>query len=1198
MVEFDSASAANILHLSDLHFGADKQSDPGADAEKWYGQLADDLRKELKCERLDAVIISGDIGNFSDPGEYKAAKLFLDKLCKKFSLDASHLIIVPGNHDLNWKDSKKGYRLTDKDELHEPLKDGYFIELLDGAIRLRDKDAYPMRFNHFSRFYENIFGTPYPLDPGKQAILYHLPELNLLVVGFNSVWEADHKFKKRISINPDSVEFALDQVRTKPELESCLKFAVWHHPLSSPGEDRIKDHGFLERLAQAEFRVCLHGHIHQSEAGLFRYDMSRDGRQIHVAGAGTFGAPVREWAPGYPLQCNLLRLSGNILRVETRCRKEINGTWGPDHRWRQGEGKPNLPYYDISLLHGAHPEKEAEIKKPEAPVKSTIPKPVSVTEAEIKKYRQKAEYLHSSLPVAGFATHLKVPIDIEDIYIPLRAMVNLRGIDDIECYGDSCTAHEHFSRSDATIEVSLLDAFEQAQKRGRQGLVILGDPGSGKTTHMKRILLWCLRNGPETIGLPKDMLPVFLPLRELKELNDGLDRFIQDQLTSRFLKMASDFGKRMMERGNLLFLLDGLDEVADLSQREEVSGWIEEAFTNYPDCRFVVTCRYAGYSPTVRLSEKFLEMHVRPISEEEAEKFIRNWYALVEKSLAKDVEQAESIAHEKADHLIERLRQPDFRARRVFELTRNPLLLTNICLVHRHRGSLPQRPVRLYEECIDVLLEHWRESKKLKLGVTALQGRQVLQPLALWLHQKEGRTKATANELAPIIEPVIKEIQWPNIDAHKFLRLIRDESGLLTGWDQENYGFMHLGFQEYLAAREIRSRFLQEMAGDIKSELLKDLAKHFGESWWQEVALLLLALEDPPLFVPYMREVVNQQTFAKHADFLEMCLDDAVKPSALPFMELLKAKPGKNQSFWERQILALRMVERLDKEALESIIDRLKNHPYDQIRQWIQERFRQADQKVIRPEPSGYELVWVKGGTFMMGSKESKNEQPVHKVTVPDFYMGRYTVTNEEYKLFLESNPKIKEPEYWGDRNYNQPRQPVVGVSWHNAQAFAQWAGLQLPSEAQWEYACRAGTYTRYYTGDLEADLDRAGWYGKNSGGKLHPVGGKEPNALGLYDMHGNVFEWCEDHFHINYDEATADANAWVGKKIENANRVLRGGSWGIAAVHCRAAARVGDRPGGRSISDGFRLVCLPGQPGEQSRSGKSRQEDAECGID
>ena len=130
---------------------------------------------------------------------------------------------------------------------------------------------------------------------------------------------------------------------------------------------------------------------------------------------------------------------------------------------------------------------------------------------------------------------------------------------------------------------------------------------------------------------------------------------------------------------------------------------------------------------------------------------------------------------------------------------------------------------------------------------------------------------------------------------------------------------------------------------------------------------------------------------------------------------------------------------------------------------------------------------------------------PQHEVEVPGFYMGRYPVTNEEYGRFLADNGDASEPEYWGDRKFNQPNQPVVGVSWNDAQRYAQWAGLRLPTEAEWEYACRAGTTTRYYTGDSEADLDRAGWYDGNSGGKLHPVGQKEPNAFGLYDMHGNV---------------------------------------------------------------------------------------------
>ncbi len=113
---------------------------------------------------------------------------------------------------------------------------------------------------------------------------------------------------------------------------------------------------------------------------------------------------------------------------------------------------------------------------------------------------------------------------------------------------------------------------------------------------------------------------------------------------------------------------------------------------------------------------------------------------IVERELAKDPEQAEGIAREKAQRLIDRLKEPDFRARRVFELTRNPLLLTNICLVHRHRGELPRKRALLYEDCINVLLEHWQVAKGLKVGVGAREGIRALQPAALWLHGREGRT--------------------------------------------------------------------------------------------------------------------------------------------------------------------------------------------------------------------------------------------------------------------------------------------------------------------------------------------------------------------------------------------------------------------------------------------------------------------------
>ena len=404
-------------------------------------------------------------------------------------------------------------------------------------------------------------------------------------------------------------------------------------------------------------------------------------------------------------------------------------------------------------------------------------------EKEILLYRQKADSLHATLPVAGFVTQLKVPIDIEEIYVPLHAVLDLRGVRNREeCFLDAAQAEVELRKCDAALEIALPEAFRQCTERKQRGVVILGDPGAGKTTHLKRLLLSCLRKGADTIGLPRDMLPVFLPLRDLRDLKHGLDWFIQDQLDSPHLETSSGFGQRLLKRGNLLFLLDGLDEVADRSQRKLVSEWIDEGLRSHPTCWFVVTSRFAGYTPDVHLGADFLEMHIRPLSAEQVAAFVHNWYRIVERGLAKDPQQAEGIAREKAEELVNRLREPDFRTRRVFELTRNPLLLTNICLVHRHRGQLPKKRARLYEECIDVLLEHWRGAVGLSIGITAQESRRVLQPAALWLHGQPERTRATAAELAPQIEPVLKSVSWSRDSAEEFLRTISDQSGLLTGW--------------------------------------------------------------------------------------------------------------------------------------------------------------------------------------------------------------------------------------------------------------------------------------------------------------------------------------------------------------------------------------------------------------------------------
>ncbi|MEA3324727.1 MAG: formylglycine-generating enzyme family protein [Euryarchaeota archaeon] len=220
----------------------------------------------------------------------------------------------------------------------------------------------------------------------------------------------------------------------------------------------------------------------------------------------------------------------------------------------------------------------------------------------------------------------------------------------------------------------------------------------------------------------------------------------------------------------------------------------------------------------------------------------------------------------------------------------------------------------------------------------------------------------------------------------------------------------------------------------------------------------------------------------------------------------------------------------------------------------------------------------IPAGEFMMGSEDGfDDEKPVHKVRIgKPFYLGTYPVTQAEWKAVMGNNPS----------HFKGDDLPVESVSWDDVQEFIKKLNekegtdkYRLPSEAEWEYACRAGTNTRYSFGDSESKLGDYAWYDYNSGSKTHPVGKKKPNPGGLYDMHGNVWEWVQDRWHSNYDGAPTDGSAW--ESGDGAHRVLRGGSWGGNARYCRSADRRHDDPGYRNSNDpgyrrdylGFRLL-------------------------
>ncbi len=221
---------------------------------------------------------------------------------------------------------------------------------------------------------------------------------------------------------------------------------------------------------------------------------------------------------------------------------------------------------------------------------------------------------------------------------------------------------------------------------------------------------------------------------------------------------------------------------------------------------------------------------------------------------------------------------------------------------------------------------------------------------------------------------------------------------------------------------------------------------------------------------------------------------------------------------------------------------------------------------------TGITLAYIPAGTFLMGSPAGEEgragDETRHEVTLSQpFWMGTTEVTNAQYRRFVEATGH-REPSYWDGSKFNSPNHPVAGVSWHDAVAYAKWAGMSLPTEAQWEYAARANTTTRYWSGDSESDLARVGWYRSNSDDRLHAVGEKPANAWGLHDVHGNVSEWTADW----YGDYPSSSQTDPAGPSSGSYRVLRGGGWSGGAGYPRVANRSRVVPDYRSNSVGFRL--------------------------
>jgi formylglycine-generating enzyme required for sulfatase activity len=219
----------------------------------------------------------------------------------------------------------------------------------------------------------------------------------------------------------------------------------------------------------------------------------------------------------------------------------------------------------------------------------------------------------------------------------------------------------------------------------------------------------------------------------------------------------------------------------------------------------------------------------------------------------------------------------------------------------------------------------------------------------------------------------------------------------------------------------------------------------------------------------------------------------------------------------------------------------------------------------------GMKLAYIPPGNFTMGSPNTEpgripNETRRQVTFARGFRIGATEVTQKEWRLIMGTNPAF----------FEGNDLPVERITWHEAVEYCRRLSkkekkrYRLPTEAEWEYACRAGTTTPYYTGRNEAALAAAGWYLRNSGNQSHAVGRKKPNPWGLYDMHGNVSEWCA----ARPDGERGNSTSVQLDGEEKALRDLRGGSWGLTASECRSASRLSNAGTFRYFDLGLRVVC------------------------
>ncbi|MFC1976492.1 NACHT domain-containing protein, partial [Chloroflexota bacterium] len=707
-------------------------------------------------------------------------------------------------------------------------------------------------------------------------------------------------------------------------------------------------------------------------------------------------------------------------------------------------------------------------------------------------------------------------------------------------------------------------------------LLILGEPGAGKSTLLDWLtLVFTGEVDKPTLRRAGNLLPVFLTLRSCVADDRPLHELMADpDLLPLDILPPADFFSTQLYRGCCLVMLDGLDEVIDERQRARVSHKINDLVRTYPNNRYVVTCRTAGWKEGL-LTGDFARFYVRDFDESDIVRFANGWYRAVrtcqvilrgdlsEEGRQREMARAEKQAKVEAARLLNALE----RNQGLYRLARNPLILSLIALVHYRRKDLPKGRSRLYQECLAILLEVWdNEDKDLEIVGPSFRAKEIiLREIAYYFHT-QGLTEAGRDKLEALIAPLLPKLDCPTNEAET-LQQLEERSGILVSRAIDRYVFAHRTLQEYLVAC-----VLAEALEEKQAELLA----HLTDEPWREVILLYSGLISDPTSL--VTEILAQPDDPGHnllilageclaedvqvsPDTREQAverLEAAFRATADPLTftrlaETLAVLGGEDVIvLFERvlesgdlpqQKVAVRALGSIGVRArdpapvtarLRTILE-VKEASLRQAAALALAELGQADTETVaalqhtRQDAASEvraaalwallalgvaeeDMVKIPAGEFLLGEKKEE-----HTLYLPDYYMARTPVTNAQFARFIEDDG-YQRREFWTEAGWQQKEDWTEPRFWTDK----KWNRPDRPVVGISWYEALA--YARWLGGTLssEAEWEKAA---RGTDRRIYPWGDEwdetkcntseggpgRPTAVGQYSPDGDSPYGCAD---------------------------------------------------------------------------------------